>query len=82
VTRFTPPRSDVVEGTYVKGNIKGMHIALGVRPGPDDKTSVMICDLLLSPSIPAPQSAVDEELRDACGDAIVAVRKTTALAQN
>jgi hypothetical protein len=66
----------------VKGNIKGMHIALGARPGPDDKTSVMVCDLLLTPSIPAPQSAVDEELRDACGDAIVAVRKTTALAQN
>jgi hypothetical protein len=80
VTRFPPARSagggDVVEGTFVKGNIKGMHIAFKVMPGPDEKNSVMVCDLLLSPTVPAPQSAVDEELRDACGDAISAVRKT------
>ncbi len=81
VTRFAPAKSvggaDVVEGTFVKGNIKGMHIALKVQPGPDAKSSVMTCDLLLTPSLPAPQSAVDEELRDACGDAIVSVRKLT-----
>jgi hypothetical protein len=76
VTRFLPPRSDVVEGTFVKGNIRGMHIAFAVRPGPDETSSVMTCDLVLDLSLPAPQSAVDEELRDACGDAIVAVRKT------
>jgi hypothetical protein len=80
VTRFPPPRpaagGDVVEGTYVKGNIKGMHIAFTVRPGVDDKSSVLVCDLVLQPNVPAPQSALDEELRDACGDAINAVRKT------
>jgi hypothetical protein len=38
----------------------------------------MVCDLVLAPTIPAPQAAIDEELRDACGDAIVAVRKTLA----
>lgn len=80
VTRFLPARSaaggEVVEGTFVKGNIKGMHIVLKVQPG-GDKQSVMTCDLLLSPGLPAPQSAVDEELRDACGDAIVSVRKLT-----
>jgi hypothetical protein len=80
VTRFPPPRpaagGDVVEGTYVKGNIKGMHIAFTVRPGVDDKTSVLVCDLVLQPNVPAPQSALDEELRDACGDAINSVRKT------
>lgn len=84
VTRFPKAKpapggfGDVVEGTFVKGNIKSMHIAFTVRPGNDPGTSVMMCDLLLLPSIPAPQSAVDEELRDACGDAINAVRKTTA----
>jgi hypothetical protein len=83
VTRFAPPRaaqgSDVVEGTYVKGNIKGMHIAFTVRPGADDKSSVMVCDLVLQPNVPAPQSALDEELRDACGDAINATRRTLGL---
>lgn len=84
VTRFAPPKSvagvgDVVEGTFVKGNIKGMHIAFTVKPGPDDKSSVVGCDLLLSLNIPAPQANVDEELRDACGDALNAVRaRTTA----
>lgn len=81
VTRFAPARTsgdaEVVEGTFVKGNIKGMHIVLRVAPGPDPKSSIMSCDLLLSPGLPAPQSALDEELRDACGDAITNVRRLT-----
>jgi hypothetical protein len=80
VTRFPPLRSagvgDVIEGRYVKGNIKDMHIAFTVRPGVDDKSSVLVCDLALRPNVPAPQSALDEELRDACGDAIDSVRRT------
>jgi hypothetical protein len=79
VTRFAPPKpaagGDVIEGTFVKGNIKGMHIAFAMRPGPDEKTTVVVCDLLLQPPVPAPRSAIDEELRDACGDAINALRK-------
>jgi hypothetical protein len=82
VTRFLParpsPAGDVIEGTYVKGNIKGMNIAFTLRPGPDDKTSILVCDLVLQPNVPAPQSALDEELRDACGDAIHALRRTVA----
>lgn len=80
VTRFAPARpgggGDVIEGTYAKGNIKGMNIAFTVSPGPDEKSTVMVCDLLLQPLVPAPQSAIDEELRDACGDAINALKKT------
>lgn len=80
ITRFQPSRSasggDVLEGSFVKGNIKGMHIAFTVRPGSDPTSSVLVCDLLLQPNVPAPQSALDEELRDACGDAINALRKT------
>ena len=82
VTRFPPARAaagaEVVEGTFVKGNIKNMHIAFTVRPGADDKSSVLVCDLVLQPNVPAPQSALDEELRDACGDAIHSVRRTIA----
>lgn len=76
VTRFSPLKGDVIEGKFVKGNIKDMHVAWTVHPGPDEKTSVMTCDLLLVLNLPAPQDAVDEELRDACGDAINAVKKT------
>jgi hypothetical protein len=81
VTRFAPVRpgqgGEVVEGTFVKGNIKGMHLAFGMRRGPDEKSAVMTCDLSLSLNLPAPQANVDEELRDACGDAINSVRRIT-----
>jgi hypothetical protein len=82
VARFPPTRSagvgDVLEGTFVKGNIKGMHVAFTVRPGAEENSSVLVCDLIVQPNVPAPQAALDEELRDACGDAITAVRKTIA----
>lgn len=83
VTRFAPPRAvegvgDVVEGTFVKGNIKDMHIAFTMRPGSDEASTVLVCDLVLQLKIPAPQAAVDEELRDACGDALNAVKRTLA----
>lgn len=81
VTRFPAPRpldgGEVIEGNFVKGNIKGMHIAFVVRPGADAKSAIVTCDLLLSLNIPAPQSNVDEELRDACGDALNALRTRT-----
>jgi len=85
VTRFADPRpgaggTEVIEGRFVKGNIKDVHFVFTMRPAATDKSStVLVCDLLLSLSIPAPQGPLDEELRDACGDAIVNVRaKTTA----
>ncbi len=82
VTRFAAPRpvpggGDVIEGNFVKGNIKDMQIVFTLRPGPDDKSTVLVCDLNLAISIPAPQDALDEELRDACGDAVNAVRART-----
>ena len=79
VTRFAPsrtsPRGDIIEGTFVKGNIDGMHIAFTMRPASDESATVLTCDLVLKPSIPAPQFALDEELRDACGDAIRFLRQ-------
>lgn len=81
VARFSPPRTaegvgDVVEGTFVKGNINGMNVAFTMRSA-GDKGTIVGCDLLLSLAIPAPQSNVDEELRDACGDVVKAVRAKT-----
>jgi len=85
VTRFAPARpaaggGEVVEGTFVKGNIKDVHLVFTMRPAAEDKAkTVLVCDLLLALNIPAPQGALDEELRDACGDAINNVRaKSTA----
>ncbi|MDB5218697.1 MAG: hypothetical protein JWO86_6624 [Myxococcaceae bacterium] len=78
VTRFSTARpgmagAEVVEGKFVKGNIKDMQIAFTIRPTADQKT-ILVCDLNLAISLPAPQSALDEELRDACGDAVNAIR--------
>ena len=82
VTRFGPARpapggGDVIEGNFVKGNIKDMQIVFTLRAGPDPKSTVLMCDLNLAILIPAPQAALDEELRDACGDALNAVRART-----
>jgi hypothetical protein len=82
VTRFGAARptaggGEVIEGNFVKGNIKDMQIVFTLRPGPDPKSTVLVCDLNLAISIPAPQDALDEELRDACGDALNAVRART-----
>jgi hypothetical protein len=82
VTRFGAARAgmggaEVVEGTFVKGNIKDMQIVFTVRPAPEQKT-ILVCDLNLAITIPAPQDLLDEELRDACGDAVKAVRARTA----
>jgi hypothetical protein len=82
VTRFGAARpgmggAEVIEGKFVKGNIKDMQIAFTIRPTSDQKT-ILVCDLNLAINLPAPQAALDEELRDACGDAVNAVRARTA----
>jgi len=83
VTRFGAARpgmggAEIIEGKFVKGNIKDMQIAFTIRPapGPEQKT-ILVCDLNLAINLPAPQAALDEELRDACGDAVNAVRART-----
>jgi hypothetical protein len=82
VARFAKPKpapgdGEIIEGEFVKGNIKGMHFVFTVRPGPDPQSAVLACDLLLSLNMAAPQGEVDQALRDACGDAVRAVRKET-----
>ena len=84
VTRFLSARpgrngAEVIEGKFVKGNIKNMQIVFTLRPGPEQKT-ILVCDLNLAINLPAPQELLDEELRDACGDAVNAVRARTAQA--
>lgn len=72
VMRFGPARSlqgggFVVEGRETKGNMKDGHLVITMKPV-DAKHSLLKVDLLLVPSMPAPQSLVDEELRDGATD--------------
>jgi hypothetical protein len=70
VTRFAPARHEapdveVVEGRMVpgKGNVEDFDVVWTMHAlGPE--WTVLKCDLLLKPNLPAPQSALDEELRD------------------
>lgn len=72
VMRFGPARAlpgggHVIEGRETKGNMKDAHLVITITPI-DAKHSLLDVDLLLVPSIPAPQSLVDEELRDGAHD--------------
>ncbi|HEY4014147.1 MAG TPA: hypothetical protein VGM06_12465 [Polyangiaceae bacterium] len=79
VTRFAPAHSmapglDVIEGRMVsgKGNIEDLSVVWTLHALDDDWT-VLKLDLLLKPGLPAPQSAVDEELRDSAMNAVDAI---------
>lgn len=71
VMRFGAPRVDggthVIEGTGIKGDMKTGRTVITVRPV-DAKHCVISVDVLLVPKIPAPQSLIDEELRDGAED--------------
>jgi hypothetical protein len=78
VVRFAPvqvlaPGFEVVQGGLVKGNVKRMSIVVSMR-AVDAGRSVVACDIHMEPEFFAPQSAIDEELRDAAGDAVNAVK--------
>jgi hypothetical protein len=82
ITRFGVPHpmsagGDVIEGRFVKGNVKDMQVVFALRPVAESKQTILVCDINLTTEIPAPQEALDETLRDACGDAVNAVRAHT-----
>jgi hypothetical protein len=79
VTRFAPARAvepgiDVVEGRMVpgKGNVEDLSVVWTLRTL-DPEWTVLKLDLLLKPGLPAPQSAIDEELRDSAMCAVDAI---------
>jgi len=74
VLRFGPAAARpgsawLVEGRHTKGNLKDAHLMITVRPV-DPKHSLLKVDLLLVSTLPAPQSIIDEELRDGALDLV------------
>jgi hypothetical protein len=76
VTRFAPVRTEadgteIVEGSKVagQGNIDEAVLVWTIHPAGPNWT-VLKFDLLLRPGLPAPQSLVDEQLRDSAMDAV------------
>jgi hypothetical protein len=63
----------VIEARGIKGDMKRGHTIITVRPV-DAKHSILSVDILLVPSLPAPQSYVDEELRDGAFDFVNGLR--------
>jgi hypothetical protein len=63
----------IVEGWSIRGNLKAGNIAWTMHAIDDDYT-VLTCDLLVLPNVPAPQVIVDEELRDAAAQAVEGIR--------
>lgn len=79
VTRFAAPRatgdgSEIVEGQKVpgQGNIDDAVLVWTMHPAGPNWT-VLKFDLLLAPGLPAPQSLLDEQLRDSAMDAVNSV---------
>jgi hypothetical protein len=65
---------EVLDGKFVKGSIEDMELELTLRSIAPNET-ILTCDLLIVPTLPAPQSALDETFRDAAGDAVQALKK-------
>jgi hypothetical protein len=79
VLRFDPFHStsdtdEVMEGRYQRGNVDDADVMWTIKKV-DDSFTVVKCDILLKPDIPAPQGALDEELRDAAQQAVDGVRE-------
>jgi hypothetical protein len=77
VVRFEPvkvvaPGLEVLEGKMIKGNVRDMN-AIWTTQAVNDSWTLLKFDLLLSAALPAPQSAIDEELRDAAMRAVDAI---------
>lgn len=79
VMRFGVDRKESTTGVHtieaigVKGDMKRGHTKITIKPV-DAKHSVLQVDILLVPTLPAPQSFIDEELRDGAADYVASVR--------
>jgi hypothetical protein len=78
ILRFGPPETladgtEQIEGKFVRGSqVKDADIVFTLKKL-DDEYTLLTCDILIVPTLPAPQSAIDEELRDSALKAVDAV---------
>ncbi len=77
VMRFAPDRTvgttHIIEARGIKGDMKRGHTLITIK-AVDAKHSILEVDVLLVPTLPAPQSYVDEELRDGAEDFVDGLR--------
>jgi hypothetical protein len=66
----------MVEGWFVRGNLKGGNVAWTLH-AIDPEYTLLAVDLLIVPNVPAPQMLIDEELRDAAAQAVEGIRDRT-----
>ncbi|MDB4945013.1 MAG: hypothetical protein JWP97_4547 [Labilithrix sp.] len=71
--RATPAGTHVIEAHGIKGDMKRGHTLITIKPV-DARHSLVEVDVLLVPTLPAPQSYVDEELRDGAYDFVSGLR--------
>lgn len=80
VMRFGSPRASggahVIEGNGIKGDMKAGRTVITVKPV-SATHSLLQVDVLLVPKIPAPQSMIDEELRDGAYDFVDGLKHRT-----
>lgn len=70
--KTTAPGTELLVGKLVSGNVNAADIQITMRVV-DAQNTILKCDLLITPQIAAPQSAIDTELRDAAADAVDAI---------
>lgn len=64
--------TETFTGKLLSGNVRAAEMTVAIRPAGAGR-SIATCDLLITPEFGAPQSLIDEELRDACESALRAV---------
>lgn len=73
------PDIEVIEGKFVSGTrVKDVDLKFTLRQVENNRRTILSADILAVPSFPAPQDAIDEELRDAAMNAVDAVHDQVA----
>jgi hypothetical protein len=77
VLRFTDVQraadgTETFTGKLVRGNVRAAEMKITIRPAGTGR-SIVSCDVLITPDFMAPQSMVDDELRDAATSAVRAL---------
>ncbi len=77
LARFAPPRlegqTEVIEGKQIEGDVRDANIVWRLEPVNDHET-LLVCDTILVPDFYAPESIVEEELRDSAEKAVLLMR--------